>query len=118
MFYINPGELRTLIRIQHKVISGDDDFSSESWIDLGNAASTDPPRYIKAKWEGLKGIEKWLADSLQAIDTALVTIRFNPDLTPACRILNGDTVYQIVDVTDPTQMQQWLQISVKAAVTG
>lgn len=117
-FYINPGELRTPIRVQKQVATGAGSFKTVAWVDLGNASDADPPRYIMARWEGLKGIEKWMADSIQTIDTAMATIRFNSSLTAACRILSGDMAYQIVDVTDPTQHKQWLQISVKAAVNG
>jgi head-tail adaptor len=117
MFTINPGELRTKIRIQ-KSVKGIGSFSAVSWVDLGNNLPSDPPRYILSKWEGLKGIEMWTAESLQALDTAKITIRFKPGLNTACRILNGDTSYQIVDLTDQTQHQQWQIITVKAAVMG
>ena len=32
------------IRIQRKVTTGDDDFGTTTWVDLGNTAATDPPR--------------------------------------------------------------------------
>lgn len=118
MFYINPGELRTKIRIQYKKVTGIGSNKTTEWVDFGNTYSTDAPRYIMAKWESLKGIEKWMADSVQALDTANVTVRYKPSLTTACRIVCDGINYQIVDVGDPTQRKQWQIITVKAAVNG
>lgn len=117
-FYINPGELRTRIRIQYKKKIGTGSFAKDTWPDLGNTSDTDSPRYIMAKWEPLKGIEKWMADSAQALDTASITIRYNAALTAACRIVNGGINYQIVDISDPTQRKQWQTVTVKAVVMG
>jgi len=118
VFYINPGELRTKIRIQKSVKTGTGSFASVSWMDIGNTSESDTPRYILSKWEALKGAEKWAADSVQAVGGATVTTRYNPQINEICRIICGDTVYQIVDIGDPTQKKQWLQITVKAAVNG
>ena len=117
-FYINPGELRTKIRIQYKKKVGTGSFAKDSWIDIGNASDTDTPRYIMAKWEALKGAEKWIADSLQAVGSATVTIRYNSAVSEQCRIVCDGINYQIVDIGDPTQHKQWTQITVKAAVNG
>jgi SPP1 family predicted phage head-tail adaptor len=118
MFYINPGELRTKIRIQRPVKVGKGSFAKIIWPDLGSTLETDPPKYIYAKWQALKGAEKWIANSLQAVGTGTVTIRYNPAVTEPCRIVRDGINYQIVDIGDPTQRKQWLQITVKAAVNG
>ena len=118
MFYINPGELKTKIRIQEPVKTGTGSFASVSWVDIGNTSDSDTPLYISAKWEALKGTEKWAADSVQAVGGATVTVRYNPLIEEQCRIIREGNVYQIVDIGDPTQRKQWLQITVKAAVNG
>lgn len=117
MFYINPGELRTKIRIQRPEKSGNGSFVPVLWTDIGRTAS-DPPRYISAKWEALFGAEKWAADSVQAVGGATVTVRYDQLITEQCRIIRDSAVYFIVSMNDPTQKKQWLQITVKAAVNG
>lgn len=118
MFYINPGELRTKIRIQKPIKAGSGSFASVAWVDIYNYTDSDPPRFIVAKWEALKGAEKWAADSVQAVGGATVTVRYNPMITEQCRVVREGTVYQIVDIGDPTQKMQWMQIAVKTAVNG
>ena len=118
MFYINPGELRTKIRIQSPAKSGSGSFAHVLWADIGSSSDSDPPRYIPAKWEALGGSEKWAADSVQAIGGATVTVRYDPLITEQCRIIKNSSVYLIVSINDPTQKKQWLQITVKAAVNG
>jgi len=117
-FYINPGELRTQIRIQKQITVGTGSFATKPWVDFGNTSDTDPPRYVYAKWESVKGLELWAADSVQAVDTNIVTVRYNPALNAACRIICGGITYQITDVSDPTQHKQWQQIRVMGAVMG
>ena len=117
MFYINPGELRTKIRIQSPTKSGNGSFAPVLWTDIGRTAS-DPPRYLQSKWEALSGSEKWAADSVQAIGGATVTVRYDPLITEQCRIIKDVAIYLIVSMNDPTQKKQWLQITVKAAVNG
>jgi SPP1 family predicted phage head-tail adaptor len=118
VFYINSGDLRTQIRIQKQTTSGTGSFATKKWVDLGNTSDTDPPRYVYAKWESVKGLELWAADSVQAADTNIVTIRYNPAVNAACQIICGGITYQIKDVSDPTQRKQWLQIRVMGAVMG
>ena len=117
MFYINPGELRTKIRIQSPEKSGSGSFAPVLWTDIG-CTDSGPLSYILAKWEALGGSEKWAADSVQAVGGATVTVRYGPLITEQCRIIKDNSVYLIVSVNDPTQKKQWLQITVKAAVNG
>lgn len=118
MFYINPGELRTKLRIQKPIKTGSGSFAYTSWVDIGNTSDLDSPRYIYSKWESLKGAEKWAADSVQATGGATVTVRYSSQITEQCRIIREDILYQIVEIQDTTQKKQWLQIAVKAAVNS
>lgn len=115
---MQAGQLRTKIRIQKQVKIGTGSFAKTVWIDLGNAADTDPPRYIYASWINVHGSEAWIANSVQAQLGATVTIRYRPDVIPACRVLLGSTVYQIVSLDNIQQRGQWLEMKVKAAVNG
>lgn len=118
-FYINPGELRTPIRIQKQAKTGTGSFAAVGWVDIGNASSTDPPKYIRSRWiASIKGTQTELSDSTQSLDTATVTIRYNSAVNNQCQIIKGGIAYQILDVSDPTQHKQWLQIDVKAAVNS
>ena len=116
-FYINPGELRTKIRIQRKVTTGTGSFAKTTWVDLGNTSDTDPPKYTLCKWvPTIKGTQAQLSDSTQSLDYATATIRYKGAITVRCQVLKDGITYQILDVGDPTQHRQWLQIEAKAAV--
>lgn len=119
MFYINPGELRTQIRIQKQVKTGTGSFATVDWVDLGNTSSTDPAKYINSRWvPTIKGMEKELSDSTQSLDYATVTIRYNSMVNNRCQVIKDGITYQILSVNDPTQHRQWLEIEVKAAVNS
>lgn len=117
-FYINPGELRTPVRIQHYVKLDDgDDLVKGSWVDLDNKIDTDPPKYIRCKWEPtIKGTQAQLSDSTQSLDYATVTVRYRPDISTKCQIVKEDITYMILAAGNPDQHKRWLQIEVKAAL--
>lgn len=115
---MQAGDLRTSIRIQYEKSTGTGSFAAKSWIDLGNTASTDTPRYIPAQWINVHGSEAWIANSVQAQLGATVTIRYRNDITPACRVLLSSTVYQIVSIDNIRQRNEWIELKVKAAVMG
>ena len=62
-------QLRTSIRIQRKV-SGrkpGEITGNIEWIDIGNASSSDPPRYIRCQWVGAHGDETFSDEALQVM---------------------------------------------------
>lgn len=115
---IDPGELRTKIRIQHEVTTGTGSFATKAWYDIDDAAHAGTAYYIYAKWVNVHGSEAWVADSVQAQLGATVTIRYRSDVTPACRVLLGSTVYEIASLDNIRQRNEWLEIKVKASVMG
>jgi len=115
---MQSGDLQTKIRIQKQIKVGAGSFAKMVWVDLGNTADTDPTRYIYASWINVHGSEAWIANSVQAQLGATATIRYRDGVTPACRILLGSTIYQIVSLDNIHQRNQWLEIKVKAAVNG
>ena len=115
---IDPGALRTKIRIQYEKTTGTGSFAVRSWVDLGNTSASDTPRYINAQWVNVHGSESWIADSVQAQLGATVTIRYRSDVTPACRVLLGSTAYQIVSLDNIRQRNEWLEIKVKVSLNG
>lgn len=117
-YKMHISELRTIIRIQRKVVTGTGIHQTISWIDLGNTLSTDPPRYLRCKWFSLGGTEAWIAQSVQVIDAANVVLRYNPLITTSCRLIRGNIVYSIIDLMDPDQHREWTVFKVKASLNG
>lgn len=115
---MNAGELRTKIRIQYAKKTGGSSFAKEEWVDIGNQSAADEPRYIFAKWVNVHGSEAWIAASVQAQRAATVTVRYDERVNEACRVMLGDTVYNIVSIDNIRQAGQWLEIKAKAAVNG
>ena len=117
-YKMHISELRTLIRIQRKVVTGTGIHKTTDWIDLGNLLPTDPPRYLRCKWYPLGGSEAWIAQSVQVIDAANVVMRYNPLITAFCRLIRGSIVYTIIDPMDPDQHREWTVFKVKASLNG
>jgi head-tail adaptor len=116
-YKMHISELRTIIRIQRKVVTGTGIHQTISWIDLGNTLSTDPPRYLRCKWYPLGGSEAWIAQSVQVIDAANVVLRYNPLITASCRLIRGNIVYTIMGPMDPDQHREWTAFKVKASLS-
>ena len=112
------GELRTMIRIQYSVVTGSGTSKITEWIDVGNHAAADPPRFIKCRWSPLGGMESWVAQSTQVTDAANVVIRYNPSVNSTCRLMKGNVIYKIIDPTDPDQHSHWLTFKAKASLNG
>jgi len=120
MFYFNPGDLRTKIRIQQPVKVGTGSFATTTWVDSGNTADTDPPRYTMASWVAkIKDTLTTLSDSTQTIDSGTATIRYNAAVTPQCRIVKDGIIYELLaPPVDPMQHKQWMLLEAKAAMSG
>lgn len=115
---MNAGELKTRIRIQRQIKSGNGSFAESKWVDIGDECVADTPKYIFAKWINVHGSEAWIAESVQAQRAATITLRYRDDIDETCRVLYGGTVYQIVSLNSIREAGQWLEIKVKAAVNG
>ena len=115
---MQAGELRTRIRIQRPVVMGTGVSKHTVWVDLGNAAENDPPRYLWAKWTGAYGSEALLANSLQAQRPGTVVIRYRTDVTEQCRVLKDGVVYDVISPNDLFQQHLWLEFKVKASVNS
>ena len=109
---LTPGELRTRIRVQRCVRSRPDGEieETESWIDLGNDTGEDPPRYKRCQWIGVHGAEAWTDDALMGSQQAAVRLRFDPGISPSCRVLLGNEVWEIVSVDDVRQAHEWMEL--------
>ncbi|HEX3018545.1 MAG TPA: phage head closure protein [Caproicibacter sp.] len=116
---IQAGDLRTQIRIQHKVTTGTGANKNSSWFDLdGTPASSPPKAYTHCYWYPLGGAETWAAQAQQVVDAANVIIRYNSAVTSQCRVIKDGVIYSIIAPNDPDQHRHWLKFKVKAAVNG
>ena len=116
--HLQAGDLRTKVRIQSPVTTGTGVNKKTVWVDLGNAAEIDPPRYIRSCWYPLGGSETWIAASTQVVDAANVIVRYNSAVTSKCRLIKDGVIYSIVGPNDPDQHKHWTKFKVKAAVNG
>lgn len=103
---MNPGALDRLVAIQAKVATRDS-FGGfvERWIDRGKA-------WAQKLDQG--GSEFRRAGVTNAEVTTIFRMRYNPDLTPAMRILHEGTLYDIVAVTEGEGRHVWSIVQAKA----
>lgn len=115
-------DLNCQIRIQRNSPTAESGgFKASHWIDLGNEKEDDPSIIRLAKWEGLKGLESIVADSVQSTVEATVTIPYRTDVTSACRVINVSSGVAYEIVTQPLDVgsrHRYLEFKVKASVNG
>lgn len=97
------------ITVQRLTKQGEGSFADEMWQDVCT---------VWAHWVNVHGSEVWVAESVQAVKPATVTIRYRSDIDEQCRIIFNDTVYEIVSVDNIRQRNRSLEIKVKAAMNG
>lgn len=115
----SPGEMTALIRIQYPKTEGTGINKTTSWVDIGNVFESDPPLWIYAKWENVHGSEAWIANSVQAIAAATVSVWYNKSITPKCRIIDDSgSIYAIESCDDIRKRHEQMELKVKAAVNG
>jgi SPP1 family predicted phage head-tail adaptor len=102
VFYMNAGELRHSITIQHNTSDGTTD---PNWQDLCT---------IKAAKKALTGKLLYQAAAEQSVNNIQFVIRYRANITPSMRILYGTFIYEIIeDPIDPDDQSRWLQINAR-----
>lgn len=102
------------IRIQKKVTTGSGIKQTTTWVDLGNANATDPPRYFWAYYRHMSEREISTA-TLEAYRTdALFIVNWRSDIRTGYRIVYKGINYSIVNVDDYEGRKQDLKIYAKA----
>ena len=120
---IQPGELRTPIRIQKKVIDDEarkpGDMEREVyWIDIG-AANEGTPIYRYCKWVGSHSAESISQDMQRGVKSAVITIRYNPDIDRStCRVIYRGDIYDIDSVDDIRMRHQWMELRISRMEAG
>lgn len=117
---LTPGELRTRIRVQRCVRTRPDGEIEETarWIDLGNAAEDDPPRYKRCQWIGAHGTEAWTDDALMGTQQATIRLRYDERISAACRVLLGGEVWEIVSLDDVRRAHEWMELKLVRKEAG
>ena len=115
----DPGEMTARIRIQAPMTIGTGVNQHTAWVDIGNAAETDPPRWAAAKWENVHGSEAWVAESVQATAAATVSVWYDAQITRQCRVLDdAGIVYEIKSLDDIRREHRQIEMKVQASVNG
>lgn len=102
------GDLRSKITIQRKTQAAD---GMGGVLDTWAAEATP-----WAMWKSLSGSELWSAQRLNPMVKVKAVIRFKGDAngapyyTPADRVTYRGREYAIVDVRDPDDRQEWLEL--------
>ena len=98
---INPGDLRTKIRIQKR----------ETSRQPGEIAS-------KTEWIGAHGDETFSDDALQGTHFATIRLRYDPRINETCRVLLGGDAWEITSLDDVRQLHRWVEIKLKRKAAG
>ena len=99
----------TILR-EHK--NGVGSFADTEWV---------PEKTLRANWVNVHGSEAWVADSLQAVKPATVTVRygrFSSTIDETCRIFYKGACYDIVSINNVREENRLIEMKVKAAVNG
>ena len=117
---INPGDLRTKIRIQKRETSRQpgEIASKTEWIDIGNTSGADLPRYKRCQWIGAHGDETFSDDALQGTHFATIRLRYDPRINETCRVLLGGDAWEITSLDDVRQLHRWVEIKLKRKAAG
>lgn len=108
-----PGEMKTKIRI----LAPTDHPDGLGYKNKTYSNVYPDGREIYCKWATGYGIEQVQSRSLGLLDTATLTLRYNPRIKPDCIIVRcseGDSkVYEIVSpVNDVLDKHQWMEFRV------
>lgn len=110
MHGFSTGDLRVPIEIYAPTTSGVGILQTTSFAKIIDA---------RCRWVNSHGKEGVIADSVQALRQATITIRYHPSVNQACRIKKGGEFWEII--TPPDNIRDrglWMQLQVRAVVSG
>lgn len=100
---VDPGQFRTKLTLQTRVVSQDSVGGTvETW--------TDGPA-VWAKVSPLSAREQWWAQQTHATTTHMVTARYDARIDSTCRLKLGDRVLNIDGVRDVDEGRVYMVIS-------
>lgn len=109
----DPGEMRTRVRILRPVDAPDaEGYTNPSYTNIYPDGRT-----IRCKWIAAFGTEAVQAQSLGLADTATLTMRYDPRITPDCVLVkcsDADQYYEIISPpNDVAGAHRFMEIRVK-----
>jgi hypothetical protein len=113
MFKPNSQQFTTAIRLQHRVIvdvNGADEISYVSSTDINFC-----------NWKGLGGSESTESGALVVMDTATLTMWFDPSISEKDRILLNDIetlAYEVINAENVEMRNMYLMVKVKRVVSS
>jgi SPP1 family predicted phage head-tail adaptor len=103
---MNPGALDRQITLQAKVATRDSfGGAAERWIDRGD---------VWAQRLDQGGGEFRRAGVVNSEVTTIFRLRYNPNLTPAMRILHEGALFDIVSINEGEGRRMWTIVQAKA----
>lgn len=113
MFKPNSQQFSTAIRIQHRNVvdvNGADEITYVPEADINFC-----------NWKGMGGTENTQSGALVVMDTAILTMWFNPSITEKDRmLLNADETlaYEVVNAENVEMRNMYLMVKVKRVVSA
>jgi len=115
MFIPNAQQFSTPVKVQHRVIinvNGADEitYTPETECDINFC-----------NWKGMGGSESTESGTLVVLDTATLTMWFNPSISEMDRVLlNGDITlaYEIINIENVEMRNMYLIAKVKRVVSA
>lgn len=109
-FSMTAGDLRTLIAIHSKTVTGTGGFKTTSYAKTLDAW---------CNWVWSHGTEAVEGGAKQAARTATVTMRHSSLVVESSRVIMGGTTFEIVSpIENVQQRNEWLVFTVQAVVAG
>lgn len=110
----DPGEMRIRVRILRPA----DETDAEGYANPGYTNIYPDDRTIRCKWISAFGTEAVQAQSLGLSDTATLTLRYDPRITPDCIVIRGSGKtarnYEIISPpNDVAGTHRYLELRVK-----
>lgn len=108
---INPGDLKTPIRIERAVSEKNlNGFQEKSQKNIFGENAV-----VHCKWVNAHGNEIYSASTLNLREPATVTVRYSPLVNANCVIFkrNDKKPFEIISVDNIREMNKWLELKVQ-----
>ncbi len=103
------------IRIQKPVTTGSGTSKTTTWVDLGNATATDPPRYLWAYYRHMSQKELSISTVQAYLSDVLFIINWRSDVYAGQRVVYKGANYTIINVDNFEGNKTDLKVYAKSA---
>lgn len=106
----NPGELRTPIELQNRVVTQSaGGFSQLVWTTFAN---------VKCKWVNVHGNEAIRLNAEVSRAKAKILLRFRPDVDTTCAVLRDGRQWEITSVDNIRERGEYMELIVEEMEVG